>query len=96
MNRTNEDTGTVMIGGGELGRCPTRIHHDRYNTAERTTDPVVEHRIAEGRRWEDAVVSAMLEGMQPTVAVEPRPMNSIAPTSIRPPNTREKGSPRWS
>jgi hypothetical protein len=71
MDGTNEDTGSVLIGGGELGRCPTRIHHDRYNEAERTTDSVIEHRIAEGRRWEDAVVSAMLEGMQPTVAVEP-------------------------
>ncbi len=71
MNRTGSPSGTVMVGGGELGRCPTRIHHDRYNTTERTTDPVVEHRIAAGRQWEDTVVAKLLEGAQPTVATQP-------------------------
>jgi hypothetical protein len=57
----------IMIGGGELGRCPTRIHHDRYNQSERIVDPVVERRIADGRAWEDTVVARLLEGTAPTI-----------------------------
>ncbi|MEA2024655.1 MAG: TM0106 family RecB-like putative nuclease [Actinomycetota bacterium] len=53
-----------MIGGGELGRCPTRIHHSRFNDADRSTDAVVEHRIAEGHRWEATVVARILGGYQ--------------------------------
>ena len=52
----------VLIGGGELGRCPTRIHHSRFNDADRSTDAVIEHRIAEGRRWEDTVAAHILGG----------------------------------
>ena len=83
MSRTNGPHEVVMIGGGELGRCPTRIHHDRYNATERAIDAVVEHRIAEGRRWEDTVVAALLEGTQPTIVTEPRsPIDPGAPTVI--------------
>jgi predicted RecB family nuclease len=70
MNHANGQTGIIMIGGGELGRCPTRIHHDRYNTTEQAPNPVMEHRIAEGRRWEDTVVARLLHGTEPTVAAE--------------------------
>ncbi len=56
-----------MIGGGELGRCPTRIHHDRFNDAERVDDPVAERRIADGRAWEETVVATLLEEGEATV-----------------------------
>ena len=50
---------------------------------ERAIDAVVEHRIAEGRRWEDTVVAALLEGTQPTIVTEPRsPIDPGAPTVI--------------
>ena len=73
----------IMIGGGELGRCPTRIHHDRYNQSERIVDPVVERRIADGRAWEDTVVARLLEGTAPTiVSTSDRSMDSKNPVVI--------------
>ena len=56
-----------MIGGGELGRCSTRIHHDRFNDAERVDDPVVKRRIADGRAWEKTVIDTLLDGVEPAV-----------------------------
>ena len=61
MGTTATHRGPVLIGGGELGRCPTRIHHSRFNDAARSTSAVVERRIAEGRRWEETVVAHILE-----------------------------------
>ena len=71
MSTTSRPHNLVMIGGGELGRCPTRIHHDRFNDTERAADPVVERRIADGRRWEKTVVDRVLEGTNPTVVLAP-------------------------
>ena len=62
MGTTATHEGPVLIGGGELGRCPTRIHHSRFSDAGRSTDAVVEHRIAEGRRWEETVIDRILDG----------------------------------
>lgn len=61
MGVTTTQRDPVLIGGGELGRCPTRIHHSRFNDADRSSDAVVEHRIAEGRRWEEIVEVHILE-----------------------------------
>jgi predicted RecB family nuclease len=76
----------VLIGGGELGRCPTRIHHSRFNDADRSTDAVVEHRIAEGRRWEETVVAQILEGYEAwaTVSTVGGPFDRTAPVVIDP------------
>ena len=72
-----------MIGGGELGRCPTRIHHDRYNLSERIVDAVVERRISDGRAWEDTVVAHLLEGTTPRiVSTSSTPMDSTHPVVI--------------
>ena len=62
MGTTATHKGPVLVGGGELGRCPTRIHHSRFNDATRSTDAVVEYRIAEGRRWEETVINRVLDG----------------------------------
>lgn len=76
----------VLIGGGELGRCPTRIHHSRFSDADRSTDAVVEHRLAEGRRWEKTVVARILEGYEAwsTVSTVDDPFDRTAPVVIDP------------
>ncbi|MEA3511885.1 MAG: TM0106 family RecB-like putative nuclease [Actinomycetota bacterium] len=76
----------VMIGGGELGRCPTRIHHSRFNDADRSTGAVVKHRIAEGRRWEETVAARILEGhgAWTTVSNVGDPFDRTAPVVIDP------------
>jgi predicted RecB family nuclease len=56
------ESGPILIGGGELGRCPTRVHHRRFTTDDRDPNPVAERRIAEGRRWEATVVARLLDG----------------------------------
>ena len=56
------ESGPFLIGGGELGRCPTRVHHRRFTTDDRDPNPVAERRIAEGRRWEATVVARLLDG----------------------------------
>ena len=83
MSTTSRPNNLVMIGGGELGRCPTRIHHDRFNDTERAADPVVERRIADGRRWEKTVVDRVLEGTNPTVVLAPgEPVDPDLPVTI--------------
>ncbi|MEN8233501.1 MAG: TM0106 family RecB-like putative nuclease [Actinomycetota bacterium] len=62
MNTTTAETDHVMVGGAELGRCGTRIHHDRFTEAAFEPDPVAQRRIAEGRRWEETIVRHLLEG----------------------------------
>jgi len=86
MGVTTMHRGPVLIGGGELGRCPTRIHHSRFNSADRSTDAVVEHRIAEGRRWEKEVVAQILAGFEvwTTVSAAADPFDRIAPVVIGP------------
>ena len=95
MGTTATRRGPVLIGGGELGRCPTRIHHSRFNDAARSTDAVVEHRIAEGRRWEETVVAHILEAspMWTTVSNAADTFEPTAPVVIDPgtrANEREK------
>lgn len=86
MGATTMHKEPVMIGGGELGRCPTRIHHSRFNDADRSTDAVVEHRIAEGRRWEETVVARILEAHAAwtTIASIEDPLERTAPVVIHP------------
>jgi hypothetical protein len=61
----------AMIGGGELGRCPTRIHHDRFTEAEHAPDPVAQRRIEDGRRWERTVVDRLLDGSDASLVHAP-------------------------
>ena len=86
MGVTTMHRGPVLIGGGELGRCPTRIHHSRFNDVDRSTDAVVEHRIAEGRRWEEEVVAQILAGFEAwtTVSGVVDPFDRTAPVVIGP------------
>ena len=86
MGTTATHSEPVLIGGGELGRCPTRIHHSRFNDAARTTDEVVKHRIAEGRRWEETVVARILDGFPAwtTISTAEDPFDPIAPVVIGP------------
>lgn len=86
MGATTTHREPVLIGGGELGRCPTRIHHSRFNDAERSTNAVVEHRISEGRRWEETVAAQILEGHETwtTVSTVGDPFDRTAPVVIDP------------
>ncbi len=86
MGTTAMHEGPVLIGGGELGRCPTRIHHSRFNNADRSTDAVIEHRLAEGRRWEETVVARILEGYRAwaTVSATADRFDRTAPVVIDP------------
>jgi len=83
----------ILIGGGEVGRCPTRIHYRRFFADERETDPVVERRIADGRRWEATVMASLLDGSgAATMATPTDPFERTAPVTIAPvvePNDRE-------
>ena len=75
----------IMIGGGELGRCPTRIHHDRYNPAERRLDPIIQRRIEDGRAWEETVVARLLERTAPRVVSAPTTPIDPAKAVVIPP-----------
>lgn len=73
----------AMIGGGELGRCGTRIHHDRFTDAPFSPDPVAARRITEGRRWEQIVVGRLLEGSEATtVTTTADPFDRTRPVVI--------------
>ncbi|MGB9357814.1 MAG: TM0106 family RecB-like putative nuclease [Acidimicrobiia bacterium] len=83
MSTASPHGNLIMIGGGELGRCPTRIHHDRFNATERADDPVVQRRIADGRAWENIVVARVLEGTDPAVVSQPgEPIDPDVPVTI--------------
>lgn len=83
MSTPTAPNGPVMIGGGELGRCPTRIHHDRFNDAEPASDPVAERRIADGREWERTIIAHILAGTDPnTVSTPGTPMDPRSPAVI--------------
>jgi predicted RecB family nuclease len=86
MGATGMHRGPVLIGGGELGRCPTRIHHSRFNDADRSTDAVVEHRVAEGHRWEETVATRILDGYRTwaTISTVAGPFDRTAPAVIDP------------
>ncbi|MEZ5175437.1 MAG: TM0106 family RecB-like putative nuclease [Acidimicrobiia bacterium] len=47
------------IGGGEVGSCLTRIHHDRFTDAHAVADPVRERRAAIGFAHEVSVIAAL-------------------------------------
>ena len=69
MQRAANDP--ILIGGGEIGRCRTRIHHDRFTPVERVPDPVVANRIDQGIRWEETVIAHLLEGTDATTVRSP-------------------------
>jgi predicted RecB family nuclease len=48
------------LGGGDIGRCLTRIHHDRFTQAVEIDDPVRQRAIARGRAFEDDIVARLL------------------------------------
>ncbi len=85
MSNESLDVEPILIGGGEVGRCPTRIHYHRFFTGARDPDPVIERRIAEGRRWEADVVALLLDGSDAvTVAAPADPFDRTAPVVIAP------------
>jgi len=76
-------TDTVLIGGGELGRCPTRIHHQRFTVPTAAPDPVIERRIADGRRWEATVMDRIPGADRTTTVTAPGdPFDAGAPVEI--------------
>ena len=92
MQRAARDP--ILIGGGEIGRCLTRIHHDRFTPAERVPDPVVADRIDRGMRWEEVVIADLLEGTAPTTIRSPggavdgsRPV--VIPSRVQAPDREE-------
>jgi len=83
MRDTILENEPILIGGGELGRCPTRIHHRRFTTDVRDPDPVVERRIADGRKWEETVLDRLLGNSQATtISSLDDPFNPAAPVVI--------------
>jgi hypothetical protein len=47
------------LGGSDIGRCFTRIHHDRFTPAARTSDDVRDRALAAGIAFEDSVLEAI-------------------------------------
>jgi len=45
------------IGGGDIGRCLTRLHHDRYSERERVVDEVRDRTMARGIAFEHEVLA---------------------------------------
>jgi hypothetical protein len=74
---------SVLIGGGEIGRCPTRIHHDRFTRVRGVPDPVVADRIERGRDWEEVVIAHLLDGTTAaTVCSVEEPIDGSSPLII--------------
>jgi len=74
---------TVLIRGGELGRCPTRIHHQRFTVTDTAPDPVLERRISDGRRWEATVMDRLPGADRSTTVTAPGdPFDPRAPVHI--------------
>ncbi len=48
------------IGGSEIGRCLTRVHHDRFTPAEMVADPIRERAASKGIAYEDAVLAHLV------------------------------------
>ena len=47
------------LGGGDIGRCLTRLHHDRFTDAAHVADAVRDRAIARGIAFEHDVVSLL-------------------------------------
>ena len=45
------------LGGGDIGRCLTRLHHDRFTTRERVVDEVRDRTMARGIAFEHDVLA---------------------------------------
>ena len=78
----------ILIGGGEIGRCRTRIHHDRFTPIERIPDPVVANRIDQGIRWEETVIADLLEGAAATTVRSPEDAVDGSRSVVVPPEVR--------
>lgn len=47
------------IGGSDVGRCLTRLHHDRFTPAVETHDEVRDRVLARGIDFEDAIIDSL-------------------------------------
>ncbi len=52
---------TKPLGGADIGVCPTRLHHDRFTTAERIFDEVRARDAQRGIEHENRVLATMAE-----------------------------------
>jgi predicted RecB family nuclease len=64
--RTSTDPGpkplrTPRLGGGDIGICLTKIHHDRFTPTVVAEDPVRDRLIAKGRLYERTVIDTLIE-----------------------------------
>lgn len=59
MTNTPRQSATprVRLGGGDIGKCLTRLHHDRFTEATRVTDAVRDRAITRGIEFERDVVA---------------------------------------
>jgi len=63
--KTTSDQGTFRrLGGSDIGRCLTKIHHDRFTAGTRLDDDVRTRDIERGLEHESAVLSR-IESMHP-------------------------------
>lgn len=50
---------SAALGGSDIGRCLTRLHHDRFTTARRVVDEVRQRAFAEGIAFENSTLSLL-------------------------------------
>lgn len=59
------------LGGSDIGRCLTRIHHDRFTTAERVDDDIRRRALSDGIAFERQVLD-VIDGLHPVVHIPRR------------------------
>lgn len=59
----------LRLGGNDIGRCLTRLHHDRFTPAERIDDPVRQRTFDRGFAHEDVITRQLMALHPGTVAI---------------------------
>ncbi len=64
---------TTRLGGNDVGRCLTRLHHDRFTEAQPVEDPVRERAVRLGLAYEDAVIGSLIASVPGAVDLRDAP-----------------------
>lgn len=64
---------SAALGGSDIGRCLTRLHHDRFTPAVRVVDDVRQRAFAEGIAFENSTLSFVRDLGLGVVSVRPGP-----------------------
>jgi predicted RecB family nuclease len=60
------------LGGSDIGRCLTRIHHDRFTPAVPIVDEVRERALSRGMDYEARIVAGLVASRNDVVQIEER------------------------